>query len=261
MTVTCIVCGKEFSRAPGSTARTCRSCGLELMQRSGRQPRRPNPGRTFVCQQCGRTFTTDTPGRLRTCSPECLRLYMSRKASETAAKKSAMHRMTKICPVCGKQFEVLLSRNTVCCSRRCALQRGKRGKSATCVVCGRTFFPPKSLDCKACSPECRRILKSSNAKKRDHSRMHEGLRNNPKMISSPQHFLAREWALRAPDGTEYRFRNLNFFVRTHKELFPPEQLREHKKTPLIASRLAQLAPWRQSRHRRTLSIYGWTWAD
>lgn len=92
--------------------------------------------------------------------------------------------------------------------------------------------------------------------------MREGAKHCPILQSTPQHFRAKEWALRAPDGTEYRFKNLNHFVRTHKELFPSELLREHHCTPFIATRLSALAPWRQEkRAKQALSVLGWTWAD
>ncbi|MDB6135714.1 MAG: hypothetical protein JWM59_3957 [Verrucomicrobiales bacterium] len=47
-------------------------------------------------------------------------------------------------------------------------------------------------------------------------------REHPRRRKGPDQAAAREWALRAPDGTVWRGRNLYEFVRTHPDLFEPE---------------------------------------
>lgn len=260
----CIICGQEFTPALKSAAKTCsRDCWIELVRRNSlNQPHRPRKVRVFTCAFCGKVFETDAPGTHRTCSPDCARKQHSKKIKEAAAAHRAEHYLTKTCPICGKVFETQRGRNRTYCSRACGSKREIPKNSEICVICGRKFFAPKSANRKTCSQQCWKEFLSRSAKQQDLTAMREGAKYCPILQSTPQHFRAKEWALRAPDGTEYRFKNLNHFVRTHKELFPPELLREHHCTPFIATRLSALAPWRQAkRAKQALSVLGWTWAD
>lgn len=260
----CAICGQEFTPAPTSAAKTCsRDCWIELVRRNSlNQFHRPRKVRIFTCAFCGKVFETDAPGTHRTCSPECVRKLRSKNAKEAAAARRANHWLTKTCPICGKVFETQRGLNRTFCSRKCAEERELPKNSEICVICGRKFFAPKSANRKTCSQQCWKVFLSRSAKQQDLTPMHEGGKRCPLLQSTPKHFRAKEWALRAPDGTKYHFRNLNYFVRTHKELFPPELLREHRRTPFIATRLSTLAPWRQAkRAKQALSVLGWTWAD
>ena len=92
--------------------------------------------------------------------------------------------------------------------------------------------------------------------------MREGHRTNPRTASTPENYRAREWSFSAPDGTVYRFKNLNLFIREHRELFPPELLTERRETPAVASRLSALAPWRREKmKKKSISWRGWRWAE
>lgn len=76
---------------------------------------------------------------------------------------------------------------------------------------------------------------------------------------------ARSYALVAPDGTVYRGRNLAHFVREHRELFDPADVRprEDRPTSLICRAtigLGQLRPGRKM-ERQPASWKGWTWYD
>ena len=99
-----------------------------------------------VCEQCGKTFRPG-PGSSRRnrrwCSWGC---YSKSRTAEI---------VEKICPVCGKLFQVNKSiehRYTVC-SREC---RTAVTKYVTCERCGKVFRAEKKLNRHYCSEECRR---------------------------------------------------------------------------------------------------------
>jgi len=69
----------------------------------------------------------------------------------------------------------------------------------------------------------------------------------------------RQYCLRAPDGTEHRFRNLRRFIAEHPELFAAEDLERYPSGPSRALvGLSQLRPKLGRRHR---SWKGWTWIE
>lgn len=104
-------------------------------------------GKTIACAQCGREFylfpSYAKEGR-KYCSRECYKIA-------TSANK-----ITKICPQCGKPFEVnikIADRYTVC-SRACRLAETKY---ITCERCGKIFASSKKgITRHFCSEECRR---------------------------------------------------------------------------------------------------------
>ena len=86
---------------------------------------------------------------------------------------------------------------------------------------------------------------------------HAGERKPPRRGGTP-----KDWAVRSPDGTEYRFRNLALFLREHASLFRPDDLVPLSKSTSGPSRavlgLSRLRP----DHRRAVRQWrGWTWAD
>lgn len=81
--------------------------------------------------------------------------------------------------------------------------------------------------------------------------MRAGLMASPKSGPYPTHSRAVDWALSAPDGTEYTFRNLAHFVREHSALFPGAAV-EH-----AAARLRRLRPGVPN---QASSWRGWRWA-
>jgi hypothetical protein len=70
----------------------------------------------------------------------------------------------------------------------------------------------------------------------------------------------RQYALRAPDGTEHRFWNLRRFIDEHRELFSSLDSTAYSKggPSRAALGLSQLRPKPGGRHR---SWKGWTWAQ
>ena len=179
--------------------------------------------------------------------------------------------MIKTCPVCQIKFSTTSSKRKTCgksCSYRLMVinqdkTRYRKTYNFICAVCQKPFSITGSRGhnslVKTCSEACYIELARQHAKEQDLSPMLAG-RDVPHMKSTPEHYNAREWRLRSPDGAVFVFKNLNHFIRTHKEYFDG-YLEEKNHTPKAAYSLSNLAPWRRSIKRPCLSWHGWTWAD
>ena len=257
----CVICGREFPPAKKSRATTCsRECWRELMRRNAVLPVRPAQKHVRTCENCGKEFVVTGYSVRKTCSAKCKQEQIARKVKKTLLDRYG-NLMNKVCPICGREFTCKRFKERKYCSKSCK-NRARGRNSETCVVCGRVFFCPASHGGKVCSNDCLKLLLSRNASKQDLSAMREGYRTNPRTASTPENVHAREWSLRAPDGKVYRFKNLNFFIREHRELFPPELLIERRGTPAVANKLSALAPWRREKMRKkSFSWRGWTWAE
>lgn len=92
-------------------------------------------------------------------------------------------------------------------------------------------------------------------------RMHEAHRRSPRTAPGEANANAKEWRLRAPDGSEHTFRNLALFIRTHLDLFDPgdiEPKRAGRGTTTRASiQLGTLRPSEGPSQRP--SWKGWRW--
>ena len=213
-----------------------------------------------ICENCGREFTVTGYSVRKTCSDTCKQEQIARKVKKTLLDRYG-NVMQKTCPICGREFTCKKFAEREYCSHACA-NRARGRNTEICVICGKSFFCPASHEGKVCSTECLKVLQSCNASAQDLSAMREGHRTNPRTASTPENAHARYWSFRAPDGTVHRFKNLNFFIRQHRDLFPPELLIERRGTPAVASRLSALAPWRQEKlKKRSISWRGWRWVD
>lgn len=130
-------------------------------------------------------------------------------------------------------------------------------KQRTCLRCGASFTYRKS---KYCSPAC------GLAAQREHlaanippPEMWARRQESPLTRRGPQHHTGRDWHLRAPDGRQYSFRNLSHFVRSHPDLFAPEDILETGRGGSNAT--AGLRALRPTPRCRALSWKGWTWAE
>ena len=192
--------------------------------------------RVGICENCGREFVVTGYSVRKTCNDECKMQLIARKAQKTLLDRygNIMH---KICPICGREFTCKRFREKTYCSRSCT-NRARGRNAEKCVICGKTFCKPASQQAKTCSRECYKILHSRTASAQDLTAMREGHRTSPRTASTQENASARAWSFRAPDGTVYHFKNLNLFVRTHRELFSPECLIERRHTPVAAMKLA-----------------------
>lgn len=72
----------------------------------------------FICEICGKAFTT-TKTNARFCSNKC---------RATWRRKSGIDNVTRVCPICGKNFVINKYSKTVSCSLECAnvLKKARR---------------------------------------------------------------------------------------------------------------------------------------
>lgn len=117
-----------------------------------------------------------------------------------------------------------------------------------CIICGKAFFCPPSDKTVTCSLECRskyasirgskRVWKSETKSKmsiaaqgRDMSELQvigaEAARKSPKSGPFETNINSNDWRLTSPDGKVYRCRNLNFWVRSHVDLFGLEPTKQN----------------------------------
>lgn len=143
MNYICIRCGKQFE-AKRKTA-VCKDC------------------HTAVCVVCGKEFDLQTPWTQKTCSSKCRGIYrkesgiakaVTEKATATIEKKygvtniSALQKFTKVCKMCGKQFETTSSRQVYCNDTH----------YGPCPVCGKmTEIKEMYIGPQACSEKCRQV--------------------------------------------------------------------------------------------------------
>lgn len=109
----CLICGKIFTPCRPTQQYCSRACfGISIR------------GPVQTCEVCGNEFPYRANGVNRYCSYKCVH----------AARRK---RIKKICPVCGKNFEVIPSRSHVhTCSWECGKKR--RHQMLTCEQCGET---------------------------------------------------------------------------------------------------------------------------
>lgn len=197
--------------------------------------------------------TTDAqnmePKRRR--KPVAREIIMARAAKAAATKLSK--RITKVCPVCGKEWKEKPSHVwRVHCSARCAGNNLKHPKTNDCVQCGNKFDTTwRTRKQITCSTQCLSKWKSKLHKESGNSRIRNRnyskwlavmqsednrlkmkvlntgkIRTTPKSKRySPQHIRAVECFLRSPSNVVYYIKNITKFVHDKPELFPPDTLR------------------------------------
>jgi len=156
------------------------------------------PDKHLDCEICGAPFTTrgaKKRGR-RTCSAACKNKLIQKITSENSTGSPL------ICKACGKHFTTL--------------DTTSHHRWVTC------------------SPECRHALRSETAKKTKRDNLNNRYKGWAKTIHREQskegvkmgasHLRAVHCVLVSPDGEVFEFTNLQEFVRTHENLFLPEDL-------------------------------------
>ena len=127
-----------------------------------------------------------------------------------------------------------------------------------CRRCGTVFWNKSSF---YCSHVCGRAAVSARFKGgRKHPAVIETQKLSPlTRTGSLEHRRARDWSLRDPEGTIWNVRNLSEFVRSHPDLFLPEDVRPIGKACRALVGLGQLRRGRRMRDPMG-SWKGWTWA-
>lgn len=115
----------------------------------------PLRGPTVQCLKCGKGFHV-VPNRAKTAK------YCSRACKY--ADREAATKITKVCRVCGKNFQTWKAQDNDCCSYRCTWKSRVRKIKKLCAYCGKPFWVKRSeSETICCSWDCR--------VKRLHSRM------------------------------------------------------------------------------------------
>ena len=220
------------------------------------------------CCICGKIFISKPSDKRTTCGrPECRAERKRQQYAEFRSKYEdyrKKHHITVPCEICGKPIELLACKigHKRTCSAECRKKLKRRnglsqfggGKQLIkkCCICGKNFRTSPSINKKTCSAECRRRQMHAIGELRDLDKMNIGKQNSPRCQPDENYFAAKNWQLRSPDGTIYKFRNLANFARKNTELF--ENMAPRK----IAILLGALRP---ERAKKINSWHGWTWAE
>lgn len=159
------------------------------------------------------------------------------------------------CLLCGTCKEISAQNLKNGKTKSCGCYQAIKGKAARnvkiCVECGRSFECPPSENKVTCSKKCQKIHArkrmqgkhrseetkkkiSSAARGRDMSNLQavaiDALKSSPKSGCFETNVNAKEWELVSPEGKQYHFLSLNFWLRENcNELFGCEpDSREYK---------------------------------
>lgn len=118
------------------------------------------------------------------------------------------------CPICGKDK----GRNKNACSMACYAKLKTQTK--ICVVCGKEFNNPPSGDTVTCSPECSRVNRQNKKEEllEKLEKAHGVISTHPLTGPFETHIRATEWKIQSPDGQIYECRNLKLWLREHADL-------------------------------------------
>jgi hypothetical protein len=229
-------------------------------------------GRVSVsCATCGMTFHVK-PYRADTAK------FCSRACKGIAARVNR----TKPCEVCGKPIKCLPSSldKKRYCSYECTGRAKERKVLWTCQSCGlqRMKIPSyAALVCRACDREFKstdpahvnKVCAAMHTPEAEAAKVAGMLATNavnPHTGKFETNHSAKDWHLRSPHGDVYHFRNLRHFIREHRHLFSPAQLRLQPSTvragsvadprTVIGGRLSRLSP--RNKHPQT-TAQGWSW--
>lgn len=193
----CVICGKEFKARTDQNISTCsKKCLHELKTRQDRElPRELRHcavcGKEFlasivkkqiycskkcriigghiketrVCTKCGNSFETRRDGLSVLC-PACSNSERIRRSIEARS----VPREKRICPNCGKIFDVTVNDRRIYCSQQCSIEMHYEMRE--CPICGKQFRTTKSNSSVCCSKPCgiqmreqnQRLKKSMNPK-------------------------------------------------------------------------------------------------
>lgn len=118
--------------------------------------------------------------------------------------------------------------------------------STRCEYCGESYIPTRAtasaklkrsyVTKNYCSPTCRYQAGKDKTIEAHNRVMREKMSGVAYPDDHPrakieQNMFAKFMCVRSPDGVEYKFRNVNNFVRTHPHLFPPGYTNEPLQFP------------------------------
>lgn len=122
------------------------------------------------------------------------------------------------CIICGKPK----GRNKYYCSKACYSR--SRQHTKICAICGKEFNSSPSDKVKCCSPAC-----SSEYRRNQHNidgiydsnfkAMIKGRKDFFDKYNGDKHFLSKHWVIESPDGKVYECQNLMHFIKNNPDLF------------------------------------------
>ena len=224
------------------------------------------------CCICNAEFSARPSDKRSTCGKPYCRAERRRQQlvefRQQYEEYRQQHHVVVPCEICGKPMERLASKivHKRTCSDECRRELKRRnglsqfggGKQLKkkCEICGKIFRTSPSVDKKTCSSKCRSKLMQRIGNGNDLTRMQTGHAESQICQANEQHFAAKIWQLRGPDGNVYEFRNLAHFVRTHLGLFSPEHRKKCGNSIYATIILGRLRP---DRANPIASWNGWTW--
>jgi hypothetical protein len=116
-----------------------------------------------ICEYCGKEYIKRHK-KSRCCSQEC---------NQALYRKEHKTTYTKVCPICGTEFEttnsVVKYCGEICACKARSIKSLKYAKRVSqepraCVECGGEFIPKSTLS-RFCSQDCRKIYTTKNYKK------------------------------------------------------------------------------------------------
>ena len=109
----CEKCGKVYSAFKVKNNRYCPDCRKKIEYHSF-----PRPKKTFakICINCNKEFKASDKD-VRFCSRHCANLFLNKSKREV-----------RICPICGKEFEIPKSRINKTCSKKCGIELNRRNR-------------------------------------------------------------------------------------------------------------------------------------
>lgn len=128
----CVVCGKEFKGRTnkGVASKYCsRDCWYKA-----HKTKKP----TFVCETCGEVFVPKHFSQ-----KEQRKNHVVKYCSKKCQNKGRIKKITRICTVCGKEFDIRLcdlkKSKGLYCSYKCSNSLKKNSIKLICQFCGKEF--------------------------------------------------------------------------------------------------------------------------
>lgn len=153
---TCIICGAPFDTHNRQTVCCSEDCSHKYRNMDCYEVR--------TCPFCKKEFTVPKSSPNIFCSSKCSAQYRE-------AEKRGFATRYKKCAFCGKDF-IPVKKRTKCCSAECGIKYREQHRVFKCItkicpICGKEFTTPSSENAKTCSHECGyKLIKQNNQRRR-----------------------------------------------------------------------------------------------
>lgn len=176
MLIICNHCGKEFNRKPSEINKKYNFCCKECYNKAIKENKELNGnyrgGKYVKCIVCGKEHYK-TPSEIKRanghpcCSKECLGKWRSVNLIGEKASNYKNALITKICPICNKEFTTYTD-SQKCCSVECSSKSQMNRKVLKCKNCNSEFERTASEIFWSNQRGCENIFCSSKCKQEYH---------------------------------------------------------------------------------------------